>query len=252
VGQIRPLSNGESPAEKAGLKVGDRIVSYDGIPARDWLDLLPYIQARAGKDITFVVERDGAPVTLTARPVEITEDGRTAGRIGVTREIPETRLNPAAALVKAVSMTADLTWRSFAALGTIFSPNSIGNYADMVTGGENEPIDESASASRPVSVVGVVRIADQAADTGILNLLQLFVIFNIFLAVVNVLPLLPFDGGHMAIATYERLRSRAGRRYQADAAKMMPFAAATLAVMVMLGGVSIWLDIFRPLANPFQ
>jgi membrane-associated protease RseP (regulator of RpoE activity) len=64
-------------------------------------------------------------------------------------------------------------------------------------------------------------------------------------------PLLPLDGGHLAIATYERIRSRK-RRYQADVAKMLPFTAAVIVILVMLGGVSIWLDIFRPLANPFQ
>jgi membrane-associated protease RseP (regulator of RpoE activity) len=70
--------------------------------------------------------------------------------------------------------------------------------------------------------------------------------------VFNLVPLLPLDGGHLAIATYERLRSRHGRRYQADVGKMMPVTAAVVAVLLVLGAASIWLDIFHPLANPFQ
>ncbi|MBA3268005.1 MAG: site-2 protease family protein [Acidimicrobiia bacterium] len=253
IGNISAMADGQSPATKAGFRVGDRIVSYDGIPAREWRDLPPYIRARPDQDITFVVERSGSPVTLTARPAPVTaEDDTTFGYIGIGAQIPEERVNPLVALGRGTTETAELTWRSVAALGSIFSPNSVGNYARMVTGDGSQQVDETEEASRPVSVVGVARIAGQAADRGIVNVLELFVILNVFLAVVNLFPLLPFDGGHMAIATYERIRSRKGRRYQADVTKLMPFAVATVVLMVMLGGVSIWLDIFRPLANPFQ
>ncbi len=73
-----------------------------------------------------------------------------------------------------------------------------------------------------------------------------------FVAVLNLVPLLPFDGGHIAVATYERLRSRRGRRHHADVGKLMPLTAAVVAVMVVLGVTSIYLDIVKPLSNPFQ
>ncbi len=251
VGDISRLSTGESPAQKAGFRVGDKIVSYDGIAVSDWLDLPPYIRARPDQPITFVVERDDKPITLTAQPQAITEDGVTTGFIGIGAKTPTEKVNPAVGVVNAVKDTADIAWRSIAALGSFFSPHSLGNYAKLMTGNSTNQTKASAEASRPVSIVGVARIAGQAADTGILNVIQLFVVFNIFLGVFNLVPLLPLDGGHLAIATYERIRSRK-RRYQADVAKMMPFTAAVIVVLVMLGGVSIWLDIFRPLANPFQ
>jgi len=251
VGDINRLSTGQSPAQKAGFQVGDKIVSYDGIPVRDWLELPPYIRARPDQNITFVVERDGSPVTLTARPEPVTQDGATTGYIGIGAKIPIEKVNPAVGFVRGVRDTGDIAWRSIIALGSFFSPHSIGNYAKLMTGNSTNQTKAQAEASRPVSIVGVARIAGQAADTGILNVLQLFVVFNIFLGVFNLVPLLPLDGGHLAIATYERIRSRK-RRYQADVAKMLPFTAAVIVVLVMLGGVSIWLDIFRPLANPFQ
>jgi len=251
VGEISGLSTGPSPAQKAGFQVNDKIVSYDGISLTNWLDLPPYIQARVDKPITFVVERAGKPVTLTATPAAIPGDAPTVGHIGIGAKTPIEKVNPAVGVVNAVKDTGDLAWRSIGALGTFFSPHSLGNYAKLATGQSTHQSKAAADASRPVSIVGVARIAGQAADTGILNVLQLFVIFNIFLGVFNLVPLLPLDGGHLAIATYERVRSRK-RRYQADVAKMMPFTAAVVVVMIMLGGVSIWLDIFRPLANPFQ
>ena len=69
---------------------------------------------------------------------------------------------------------------------------------------------------------------------------------NVFIGVLNMVPLPPLDGGHVAVAVYERIRSRHGRRYHADASKLVPVAAATLAVLLVLGGALIWLDIFRP------
>ena len=77
-------------------------------------------------------------------------------------------------------------------------------------------------------------------------------LLNIFIGVFNLVPMLPLDGGHVAIATYERLRSRAGRRYQADVGKMMPLAAAVVIILVLIGISSMYLDIVHPLANPFQ
>jgi len=251
VGDVSRLSTGESPAQKAGFRVGDKLVSYDGIALHDWRELPPYIKARPDQPVTFVVERDGKQVTLTARPQPVTQDGATTGFIGIGAQIPTETVNPALGVVNAVKDTGDIAWRSIAALGSFFSPHSISNYAKLMTGNSTHQPTAQADASRPVSIVGVARIAGQAADTGFLNVLQLFVVFNIFLGVFNLVPLLPLDGGHLAIATYERLRSRK-RRYQADVAKMMPFTAAVVVVLVMLGGVSIWLDIFRPLANPFQ
>jgi len=251
IGDMSRLSTGQSPAQKAGFQVGDRIISYDGIVAHDWLEMPPYIRARPDQPIMFTVERDGKPLNLTAVPAAVNQDGATTGFIGIGARIPTDKVNPAVGFVKAVKTTADVAWRSIVALGSFFSPHSIGNYAKLVTGGSTHQTTAQANAARPVSIVGVARIAGQAADTGILNVLQLFVGFNIFLAVFNLVPLLPLDGGHLAIATYERIRSRK-RRYQADVAKMMPFTAAVIVVLVMLGGVSIWLDIFRPLANPFQ
>jgi membrane-associated protease RseP (regulator of RpoE activity) len=83
-------------------------------------------------------------------------------------------------------------------------------------------------------------------------MLGLLIVINIFLGIVNLLPLLPFDGGHIAVATYEKIASMVtGRKVQVDVAKLMPITMAVLAVFAFIGLSSIYLDITHPIANPF-
>ncbi|MDQ6727690.1 MAG: site-2 protease family protein, partial [Actinomycetota bacterium] len=134
------------------------------------------------------------------------------------------------------------------ALGAFFAPSSLKNYAGQLT---NATSDKPASAddTRFLSVVGVARIA---AESSAFTMLYLLVLLNVFIGVFNLVPFLPLDGGHVAIATYERIRSRKGREpYQADVGKMVPIAAAMIAILVLIGITSLYLDIVKPMANPF-
>jgi membrane-associated protease RseP (regulator of RpoE activity) len=63
----------------------------------------------------------------------------------------------------------------------------------------------------------------------------------------NLFPLLPFDGGHAAIATYERIRTRRGRRYTADVAKMVPVAMTVMTFLVFVLFAGLYLDITNPI-----
>ncbi len=251
VGEISRLQTGESPAQRAGFRVGDRIVSYDERTPLAWDELPTYIRSRPDQPITFVVDRDGERVTLTATPTTVTRDGETVGFIGLGPDPTMETKGPVTGFLRAGHDVGVLTWRSIGALGSFFSPSSLQNYATLITDGAKSTSNADEEA-RPVSIVGVVRIAGQAAETGWFNVLNLFVVLNIFVGVFNMVPLLPFDGGHIAIATYERIRSRRGRRYFADITKMMPVTAAVVVVMLALGLTSIWLDVFQPPANPFQ
>ena len=83
-------------------------------------------------------------------------------------------------------------------------------------------------------------------SNGIFSVLEILAAVNIFVGIFNLLPLLPFDGGHAVIATYERLRSRPGRRYQADVEKMWPVTVAVLTMLLFLTMTGLYLDITRP------
>jgi membrane-associated protease RseP (regulator of RpoE activity) len=91
--------------------------------------------------------------------------------------------------------------------------------------------------------VGVVRLANVATQIGWGEVLYLLILINIFVGVFNLVPLLPLDGGHVAIALYEKLRSRAGRAYHADVAKMTPLVYAVLAILAFYAVSSLFLDV---------
>ena len=238
-----------APAERAGFRPGDRIVAVDGQPATNWEDVKPYIQHRAGTPITFVVDRDGTRLTLTATPEETEQDGKRVGVIGITAASHADRANPIVGLGRAGRELASVTRLTVTSLGTLFGPGHLESYADQITnktpqGGGTRQADRD----RPVSIVGAVRLTSEAAGEGWYLLLFLLAALNVFIGVLNMVPLPPLDGGHVAVAVYERIRSRHGRRYHADASKLVPVAAATLAVLLVLGGALIWLDIFRPVS----
>jgi membrane-associated protease RseP (regulator of RpoE activity) len=253
VGNLSRLETGPSPAVDAGFKVGDRIVSVDGKTVESWDQVPPIIRVSPNRPVNFVVLRDNAPVNLTATPIELEgEGGATRGFIGVGPKPTIETMNPIAASGRAVSDIWDLSTGSLKALGSFFAPSSLRDYAGLLTNANAK--DEAVGDERFVSVVGVARIAGQAAESGIFNVIYLLVLLNIFIGVFNLIPLLPLDGGHVAIGTYERLRSRLkeGKRYHADVGKMMPVAAAVIILLVLIGVTSVYLDIVSPVANPYQ
>jgi membrane-associated protease RseP (regulator of RpoE activity) len=74
---------------------------------------------------------------------------------------------------------------------------------------------------------------------------------DVFVALANLFPMLPLDGGHVLVAVYERARSRRGRRYVADVAKLTPVAWAFVVFLLVFVGSALFLDITHPVANPF-
>jgi membrane-associated protease RseP (regulator of RpoE activity) len=255
VGNLSRLDTGASPALDAGFKTGDRILSVGGRTVTSWDQVPPIIRVSPNQSLDFVVERDGAQVNLTATPIALAgEGGATRGFVGIGPKPTVETMNPIAASGRAATDIWNLSTGSLKALGSFFAPSSLRNYAGQLTNANNKDEAAAGGEERFVSVVGVARIAGQAAESGIFNVVYLLVLLNIFIGVFNLVPLLPLDGGHVAIGTYERLRSRLkeGKRYHADVGKMMPVAAAVIVILVLIGVTSVYLDIVHPVANPFQ
>ena len=102
--------------------------------------------------------------------------------------------------------------------------------------------------TRPTTVVGASQIGGQLGESeGLKGVLLLLASVNVFVGVFNLFPLLPFDGGHAAIATYERVRSRNGTRYRADVNKMIPVTTIVLGLLAFLLFAGLYLDITNPL-----
>ena len=244
IGSISKLKSGPSPAEQAGFRLGDKVVSIDGKPVTNWRELPPYIRARPGQKIVFTVDRKGEQLTLEATPVNGNPEGEQVGFVGIGAKTEIERVNPIVAVGRSAEDVGQLTVGSVKALGSFFAPGSLKDYGNQITGNPKSDPD-----ARPISVVGVTRIANQA---GLFDFFALLIMLNIFFGVFNAVPLPPLDGGHIALATYERIRSRKGKRYEADVQKLLPLTAAVLLVLVVLGASTVLLDIVRPVASPFR
>lgn len=266
VGSISALATGQSPAQAAGFRVGDRVVAVDGHRVRSWNDVPPLIRARPGEATSIDVLRHGSLVHLQATPVDestvsVTGAGAPVptthhvGFLGIGQALPVVHENPVGAVGTAVKGIGSTIAAEVGGLGHSLSIHGLANYARLVEGhGHTAATPQSATANqnRFVSIVGVVQLSTDAAHSGIRNLLALLVTFNVFLGVFNMVPLLPLDGGHFVVAIYERLRSRRGLRYRVDIRKLLPATYLVFMLIIVLGVTSVYLDIAHPVANPFQ
>jgi len=258
VDSVEALSTGPSPAQQAGFEHGDVIERADGQTFAGFDDLRTYIQNNPGKAITFDVRRGTSHLTLVATPVDLTKvqpkdsapttaPTKPTGFLGIAPAFAKEHApNPAVAVGRSFTQLGRDMWLTLRAIGSIFSPHGITSIGNQVFGSANAA-KPSASDVRPVSAVGIVHVADQAAKQGAEPLLTMLMVINVFVGVFNLIPLPPFDGGLVAVAIYERIRSRRGQRYHVDMARMLPVAYAVFAVLIFIFVSSLYLDITRPL-----
>jgi membrane-associated protease RseP (regulator of RpoE activity) len=247
-----------SAAERAGLEAGDRIIAINGDEIESWNDVRAAVGPRGGETVTITYERDGQRLESDTQ-LGFREDDPDTGFLGVAPEIElaeESRSLPVAAgaAVKEVGLGLQA---AVGALGDFFSPDGLGDYAGQVREGGEQPSSGSGGApetsedpeegNRLVSLVGATQLCADLAQTSDTGLAACFINLNIFVGLFNLIPLLPFDGGHIAVATYERIRSRNGRRYYVDMAKLVPVTYAVVFGMILLGLTSLYLDLVDPI-----
>jgi membrane-associated protease RseP (regulator of RpoE activity) len=264
VGGFSTIEGTASPARQAGLQPGDVFVSVDGRTLSSPDQLVSYIQAHAGQSVTVVVNRHGDLQTIRVTPIDertVKVQGQPAppssstpyGIIGVQLTSPVQTTNPVAAIGRSTTDLGRFSWETLAALGSVFSPHGISNYTHQVTSPTgNQSQQASSNSPRFESPIGIVRLASQASHAGLREVLTLLFSINVFVGLFNLFPMLPLDGGHVAIAVYERARSRRGRRYHVDVAKLLPATYLVFLVLVVLGVTALYMDVTHPLANPFQ
>ncbi len=241
-----------SPAVKAGLKAGDTIVSLGGIQVANWDELRSAIKSQpAGKPVTVVVERGGRTIETKVTPVNV--GGSTF--IGVTSKIVGAgyrRDNP----IDAFGYAGSTIGRAVQGIGTVLAdlPKAIPKLFS--------PDRADTAGGQVGSVVGAGEVSGQifSADVGwrdkLDGFLALVVSVNIFLGALNVLPLLPLDGGHLAVVCYERIRVRINKIRgrpdpgTVDMAKLLPVTYLVFMILVGLGVLLILADLFNPLSLP--
>ena len=237
-----------SAAFDAGLKADDRILSVDGKTFGSFDDTSEYLRAHPGDTVKLVVLRDGEQLTLDATLGDVNPNTKEhVGFLGVGPTYPSATKSPLSALVESGKQIGTLTKASVTGLVHIFSPEGVTSYVDTVVSPDADTKKGVPTEDRPTSIVGVVHVGSELAHDGWVNVLYLLFGVNIFIGLFNLFPMLPFDGGHVAIATYEKIRSMlTGRRYQADVAKLLPFTSVVVAALALLYVTSIYMDIAHP------
>ena len=243
VDQIVP----DSPAQHSEFRVGDRIVAVNGLAVKDWEDIPRYVQAHGESQLVFTVVRKGTGERLdvSLKPKSVLVDGKEIPRVGIGPEQYLQTKSVPSAVASTVTETPKFMWQTIKALGGIFSPNGIENYGHLIQGkGGNQN-------NRLLSPYGAAQVASKAVADGWYAVLMFLFAINVFVGIFNMVPLLPLDGGHVAIATYEKIASTIkGRRVQVDVQRLMPITAAVLAVLLVMGLSALYLDIFRPVSGP--
>ena len=260
-----------------GLASGDRVTSVGDVAVANYTETADALAAAATGPVVVTFDRDGFLYTATvAGPIVLPDEG-ARGFLGIGPETPRVREDVVSATGEAVRTFGDVTVMSVQGLGRFFSPDGLSRYAELFRADGSEPVappsgsvtpvdpdapvPQSSTASssageedRVLSILGVIRLGSQAADAaGAVTFLFLLITVNIFLGLINLVPLLPFDGGHAAVAVYEGIRSRiAHRPYRVNMARLMPITYAVVFLMVGLGLSSMYLDIVNPAQNPFQ
>ncbi len=244
-----------APARDAGLRAGDRVLAVAGTPVKNSAELVAAIQSRSGPT-EFRLENDGQQrtVLVDVAPVPISALGgqgdRLVGAIGVSMQPPNPvtlQYGPVDAVGQTVTFTGTMFVNTWEALKQF--PQRVPLLLDRIAG-EYRP-------DSPVSVVGASVLGGDAIDLGAWwFFLFLLATVNLFYGLFNLLPLLPLDGGHIAVNLYERarnaVRQATGRPNgpPVDYTRLLPLTYAFMLIFIGVGALAITADIINPLRIP--
>jgi membrane-associated protease RseP (regulator of RpoE activity) len=238
----------KSPAVVAGLKVGDQVTAFNGAPVSNWTQLSNEIlKVKPGTPVSLTVERDGHPLTLHTALAQVPGHG---SYFGIAPATVFQRQNPIDAVKYVGTGFSQVITGSVSALGHL--PAAVPQLFAK---------DRSQTAAGNVSsVVGAARETGQAvaSDAGwqakVEFVLLLIASLNIFVGVFNLLPLLPMDGGHIAVVIWERIKAMFARlRHKPDPGmvdyrKLVPLSFSIFLVLVVFGVMLILADIVNPVS----
>ena len=238
-------------AESAGIMVGDELTSINGKPVTNWYKDVYTIRESQGRELTLGINRDGKDLIVSATPTLETLNGEKRFLLGIINEIGLKRTGVLTSLKNAGLVTKDFLVESIKSLVKL--PSKVpALWGQTVNGQERD-------ANGLVGVVGVARVSGQAISSDNLSVMERFGTFiliiaslNIFVGLFNLLPILPLDGGHMAVAIADEIRALFARlrgRPRPAAIDVTVLTPITMVVFVILAALTLLLlvaDIVNP------
>jgi membrane-associated protease RseP (regulator of RpoE activity) len=255
-----------TPAALAGLRPGDTIVSVNGTALKSPDAFSNIVGRSTGKPITIGFTRDGTLHDVTVTPQDgrgVVADGTDLapanaasphGFIGVQLEQATKSQNPIASIGSAADNVWQATSQEVSGIIHTFSPSGLRSVVHQVTNSKDaaQVANNPTNAARPVSIIGIGSLGVQAQHAGLISLLELLILINIIFGLLNMLPMIPLDGGHVAVAVYEWIRTKKGEAYyRADITKLFPVVFVFLAFLMIFVFSGVFLDITHPLKNVF-
>lgn len=241
----------DSNADEFGLEVDDVILRTEGIARPSQLAFANLLQEREGDAIDIVVLRDETEVELSG-VIELDRRDPFRGFLGVgARFVDEPDPGWGESIGLAIQDFGTVSRTNLSGMAAFLNPLSwFGGESSTPPPANASPTTpapappENGDANRPVSIIGIARLFAESESAD--QVLYLFMIVNIFVGLFNLVPLLPLDGGHAALATWERGIQLVTRNddYRVDAAKLIPLTWAVIIILVLIGSWAAALDIF--------
>jgi membrane-associated protease RseP (regulator of RpoE activity) len=238
-----------SPAALAGLRPGDKIVAIAGRPVHSWNQIGSAIKAHpVGAAVAFTIERGGREFTKQITLASVT--GHKGAFLGVSPIITYDRAGPIHGVSYAGSQFGAIATQSVSALGRI--PQAIPYL--FAKNRASTPGGQVGSVVGAASITGDVVAAGIGWQQKVALVLLIIIEVNIFVGIFNLVPLLPLDGGHLAVVLFERVRAWIARLLRrpdpgpVDIKRLIPVSVGVFAVIVAFGLLLIAADIFNPLS----
>jgi membrane-associated protease RseP (regulator of RpoE activity) len=235
-----------SPAAVAGLQINDKIVAINNVEVSTFESIRSKVLASNGETLQVTIVRNGVEQTLAIAPKF--DPASKAFMMGVTPQEGTVSLPLGAAAGESVRELKELTSATFDGLIGFFTPDRLSTYANTVaTANQVDELTEEQNNGRVSTPVSTVKYGVQFAEAGLANFLYFLTIFNLGVGVFNLLPLPPFDGGHIVVALYERVMTTIkGRRHFVDANKIVPVALTVMGILMVIFTSALYLDITKP------
>jgi len=233
-----------SPAALAGLQSGDVLRSIDGVaidPDGAYSQVGDIVRSRPNETVEVVVERNGEIVT-TAATLGTRPGCASQGYLGVRPSLAADMIerNVATGAAHGVRFFATAAVDTVSGIAKVFGPSGIGRIFRTVTRSECDDI-----TTRPISIIGISQIGGQAVESGAQATILLISVVNLALGMLNLLPVLPLDGGHLLMTAIERFRRRKNPRYVIDYAKALPFFSVAIVLIAFVMFSALYLDTLK-------